>query len=150
MTRTTLTDYETVEVELDVIECDQCGGHFDEDEIVTDLQIPGDVLGQDRVEADPDAVTQRHLCDECTGLPHSVRVGGTDLPAGRQSEVKKLVTDAGKLADSYVVVAFLMTCVFLVAAAAGEVPWVYLTIPVVLLVSAVAISAPLVEARGRL
>lgn len=77
MTKTTVTNYETTEVEIDGYECEQCGGFVtDEDEIVTDVQAPGDWHPTD-ARKDITEVAQyklRHLCNDCSGLRHAVRI----------------------------------------------------------------------------
>ena len=70
MSKVTITDYETVEVEKEKFECDECEGLFDAEDI--QLVVFGD---------DPDSditiqnrTRSKHVCNLCTGFGKALRI----------------------------------------------------------------------------
>ena len=82
MVREQVIEFETVEKEVVVYVCDECGHVMDDDsELTTVAMAPGDVSSGRQVfydalgdRTDHDAVVSRHLCESCSGLRSAIHI----------------------------------------------------------------------------
>lgn len=90
MTKTTTT--ELVEDEVVVYECEECHVYVGEDEIVTDVQLDGDHVetleAGKPVDVEYGEAAVRHLCEDCSGLPHAVRIEPSTTLESAKAHVK--------------------------------------------------------------
>lgn len=124
MTHVTRTEYKTVEVDEPAIECDNCRGHFDEDEIVTTLQYPGDCDPPRFLDRRVEPVT-RHHCHECVELPHAYVIPTDEITW----PMVKPVHDHVHRLDSFLSTAGAISCIAAIVALALTIvvglPWLY-------------------------
>lgn len=64
MAKITVTEYETIEKNIDKFECDECNAIVDESDINTVQIHEGDLANHKRI----DHVEKKHLCEDCSGL----------------------------------------------------------------------------------
>ena len=72
MTKTTVVDYETVEVEKERFQCDYCDDIVDELDIVTVGYLPGDE--NSKIWLNNEDAESRHLCEDCIELREAHRI----------------------------------------------------------------------------